>query len=219
MPEGEASDIASALVRISVVIVTYNNADTIGDSLALLSRQLGDGDELIVVDNASADHSATVAESSVPEAVVLRNTSNIGFAAACNAGAKAATGELLLFLNPDAVVAEGFREAIEAAPDGWGAWMGLVTMEDGALVNTSGGVLHFTGLGWAGQAGMPAAAAASVPSEVAFASGACLVIPRASYLAMGGFPEHFFMYCEDVDLSLRVRLRGQAVGVLAAARV
>src|SRR3954451_16181701 len=219
MPEGEASDIASALVRISVVIVTYNNADTIGDSLALLSRQLHDDDELIVVDNAYADGSARLAESSVPDALGLRNANNVGLAAACNAGAETATAELLLFLNPDAVVAEGFREAIEAAPDGWGAWMGLVTMDDGALVNTSGGVLHFTGLGWAGQAGMPAAAAASVPSEVPVASGAFLVIPRASYLAMGGFAEHFFMYCEDVDLSLRARLRGPAEGVLAPARV
>src|SRR3954452_25535835 len=166
MPESEASDIASAVVRISVVIVTYNNADTIGDSLALLARQLHDGDEVIVVDNASADDSARVAEVSVPEAVVLRNPRNVGFAAACNVAAEAASGELLLFLSPDAVVADGFREAIATAPGRWGAWMGLVTMDGGSVVNTSGGVLHFTGLGWAGQAGMPVASAASGPSEV-----------------------------------------------------
>jgi GT2 family glycosyltransferase len=218
MPEGEASDTASALVRISVVIVSFNNADTLGDSLALLARQLRDGDEIVVVDNASTDNSAGVAESSVSEVVVIRNTRNAGFAAGCNLGAAAASGDLLLFLNPDSSVAEGFRDAIDGAPAGWGAWMGLVTMQDGELVNTSGGVLHFTGVAWAGRAGEPVSAAASAPAEVGFASGACLVIPRALYLKLGGFPEHFFMYCEDVDLSLRVRLRGQAVGVLPAAR-
>jgi GT2 family glycosyltransferase len=97
--------------------------------------------------------------------------------------------------------------------------MGLVAMDGGSLVNTSGGVLHFTGVGWAGQAGEPVSAAGASPAEVAFASGACLVIPRSLYLELGGFPEHFFMYCEDVDLSLRVRLRGQGVGVVPGARV
>jgi GT2 family glycosyltransferase len=219
MQGGEASDIASALVGISVVIVTYNNAGTLGDSLARLAGQLRDDDEIVVVDNASADDSARVAETSVPEAIVVRNTRNLGFAAGCNAGAAAASGDLLLFLNPDSRVAEGFRDAVDAAPAGWGAWMGLVTMDGGRLLNTSGGVLHFTGVGWAGQAGQPVSAAAPGPTEVAFGSGACLVIPRALYLELGGFPEHFFMYCEDVDLSLRVRLRGQGVGVLPAACV
>jgi GT2 family glycosyltransferase len=91
-------------------------------------------------------------------------------------------------------------------------------MDDGAIVNSSGGVLHFTGLGWAGDVGASASAARE-PHEVAFASGACFAIARQTYLELGGFPEHFFMYCEDVDLSLRVRLRGESVGVVPDARV
>jgi GT2 family glycosyltransferase len=51
---------------------------------------------------------------------------------------------------------------------------------------------------------------------VGFASGACLAVPRESW---PGFPEHFFMYCEDVDLSLRLRLAGQSVGIEPRARV
>jgi GT2 family glycosyltransferase len=219
MPVSEASDIASALVRISVVIVTFNNADTLGDSLSLLAGQLRAEDEVIVVDNASSDDSAGVAESSLPDATVVRNTRNAGFAAGCNLGAERARGELLVFLNPDATPAAGFRDAIEQAPATWGAWMGLVTMAGGTQVNTSGGVLHFTGIGWAGRAGTPVGAAPAVPAEVGFVSGACLAIPRAAYLEAGGFPEEFFMYCEDVDLSLRLRLRGQALGVLPSARV
>jgi N-acetylglucosaminyl-diphospho-decaprenol L-rhamnosyltransferase len=219
VPGAEASDIASALVGISVVIVTYNNADTLRDSLARLAGQLRDDDELVVVDNASADDSAGVAASSVPDAIVVRNTGNHGFAAGCNAGAAAASGDLVLFLNPDSRVAAGFRDAIPDAPDGWGAWMGLVTMDGATRVNTSGGVVHFTGVSWAGQAGEPVAVVPPAPAEVGFASGACLAIPRELFLELGGFPEHFFMYCEDVDLSLRVRLRGRAVGVLPGARV
>jgi GT2 family glycosyltransferase len=209
-------------LSVSFVIVTYNNSDALKGSLPALAEQLRAGDELVVVDNASADGSAETAERLVPGAMLIRNPDNAGFAAGCNRGAAATTGDLLVFLNPDAKPAPGFREAIERPATGgagWGAWMGLVTMADGAVVNTSGGVVHFTGLAWAGQAGEPVEAAVDGPAEVGFVSGACFAIPRASYAPAGGFPEQFFMYCEDVDLSLRLRLRGERLGVVPDARV
>jgi len=55
--------------------------------------------------------------------------------------------------------------------------------------------------------------------EVPFLSGTCLAIPRATWEALGGFPAAFFMYCEDVDISLRARLAGGRIGVEPAARV
>jgi N-acetylglucosaminyl-diphospho-decaprenol L-rhamnosyltransferase len=187
--------------------------------LPALVAQLREDDELVVVDNASVDGSAEVAAELIPGAVIVRNSENLGFAAGCNAGAAAAGGELLVLLNPDAEPAPGFRDAIEQPAVGWGAWMALVTMDGGAEVNTSGGVLHFTGIGWAGQAGAPVEEGGSHPREVGFVSGACFAIPRASYESAGGFPAHYFMYCEDVDLSLRLRLRGERLGVLPQARV
>ena len=70
-----------------------------------------------------------------------------------------------------------------------------------------------------GAGGEPLAAAPASPREVAFASGACLAVPRAEWERLGGFPADYFMYYEDVDLSLRVRLRGGRVGIEPAARV
>jgi GT2 family glycosyltransferase len=55
--------------------------------------------------------------------------------------------------------------------------------------------------------------------EVGFLSGACLAIPRLTWDEVGGFPEEFFMYCEDVDMSLRLRLRGCRLAVAPRARV
>jgi GT2 family glycosyltransferase len=92
-------------------------------------------------------------------------------------------------------------------------------MRDGSEINTSGGVLHFTGLGWAGQLGEPVSAAPARAREVGFLSGACLAVPTATWRALDGFPEYFFMYCEDVDLSLRLRLAGGRVGLVPSARV
>ena len=164
---------------------------------------------------------------------MIRNRENAGFPAACNLGAAEATGELLVFLNPDAVVAEGWRDAIEAPlhdGSGWAAWQALVTAEGGRVVNTRGGVLHFTGIAWAGgRRTSPSTSIADQQgaglsieervSEPGFVSGACLAIPRARFERLGGFAGDFFLYHEDVDLSLRARLAGGALGVAVDARV
>jgi len=203
-------------VHVSIVVVTYESAPALAALLPALGREMADGDELIVVDNASTDGSARAARAA--GAHVIENAANAGFAAACNQGAAAATGDLLVFLNPDSVPEPGFRAAIaEPLGGGFDAWMGLVL--DGDRINTSGGIVHFTAIAWAGQAGEPAAAAPREPREVGFLSGACLAIPTAAWRSLGGFEPAFFMYHEDVDLSLRLRLRGGRLGVAPAARV
>jgi GT2 family glycosyltransferase len=155
-----------------------------------------------------------------PGATVIETGANPGFAAACNTGAEAASGELLCFLNPDAVPQPGWREAIAApAAGGWAAWQALVTAENGAVVNSRGGDLHFTGIAWAGGAGEPTGAPSTAGAEPGFVSGACLAIARERFLAAGGFPEEYFLYHEDVDLSLRLRLEGGRLGVAAEAVV
>jgi GT2 family glycosyltransferase len=218
------------LSSLSVVIVTHDHREEVRGALPALAVQLDDGDQLIVVDNDSSDGTADAVRELAPEAIVIDAGANLGFAAGCNRGASSASGELLCFLNPDAVPAPGFREAIErplADDRGWAAWQGLVTAEGGTVVNTRGGVVHFTGIAWAGGAGEPLAVerGAEVPaeepstSEPGFVSGACLAIPRAQWERMGGFAEPFFLYHEDVDLSLRLRLAGQQLGVEPAARV
>ena len=211
---------------LSVVIVTHDSRDAIAATLPALAGQLRDGDELIVVDNDSGDGTVAVMRELAPAATVIETGANLGFAAACNRGAAAATGELLCLLNPDAVPQAGWRDAIELpATDGrgWSAWQALVTAGGGREINTRGGVLHFTGIGWAGGAGtgiddLPMGEPLGL-EEPGFVSGACLVIARDLYEELGSMPERFFLYHEDVDLSLRVRLRGGVLGVEPAARV
>ncbi len=211
---------------LSVVIVTHDSREAIAATLPPLVAQLREDDELIVVDNASVDGTVSAVAELSPTATVIETGSNLGFAAACNRGAEAATGELLCLLNPDAVPQAGWRDAIELPVTdgrGWSAWQALVTAEGGREINTRGGVLHFTGIGWAGGAGTAIDALPMTESlaidEPGFISGACLVIGRELYGELGAMPEPYFLYHEDVDLSLRVRLRGGVLGVEPAARV
>jgi GT2 family glycosyltransferase len=88
----------------------------------------------------------------------------------------------------------------------------------GTRVNSFGNPLHFTGIVWAGGHGEPIAAAPPA-GEVMVLSGACLAIPLSTWREVGGFPPQYFLYHEDVDLSLRLRLRGGTLGIEPAAVV
>jgi GT2 family glycosyltransferase len=202
--------------RLSVVVVIWNEGPEVVDSLGPLGEQLGEGDELIVIDNASSTGVPALIAERVPGARVIRNEENLGFAPACNGGAEAARGELIVLLNPDASPGPGFAAAIRrpiVEGRGWAGWMGLVTSDGGRTLNTDGNLVHFTGFSWAGGAGLPADRAAREPGEVASLSGACLAIPRSTWRELGGFPPEYFIYNEDLDISMRLRLRGGRLGL------
>jgi N-acetylglucosaminyl-diphospho-decaprenol L-rhamnosyltransferase len=206
----------------AVVVVTYNSADTVADTLVELVNQLRSGDELVVVDNASADGTPDAVRAAAPGARVLEQRRNIGFAAGCNTGAAATSAPLLLFLNPDARPAPGCVDALRRTAvecPAWGAWQALVTMDEGRSINTAGNVAYFLGMGWAGRCGEPVAAAPPARIDVDFASGAALVVRREAWEHVDGFEAGYFMYGEDLDLALRLWSAGWAVGVEPNARV
>jgi len=205
-----------------VIIVSYHSEGALAHTLPALVRELHDGDELIVVDNGSGDASVAAIRRLAPDATVVESGHNAGFPAGCNAGAARARNPLLVFLNPDAVPQAGWGEAIRAPlanGSGWAAWQALVTQEHGAAVNTAGNVVHFTGVAWAGQAGTPLERADLRRREVGYLSGACFAVRREAFEAVGGFDASYFLYHEDLDLSLRLRLAGGRLGLEPDARV
>jgi N-acetylglucosaminyl-diphospho-decaprenol L-rhamnosyltransferase len=206
---------------LSVLIVAFESRDDLAKTLPALLRELGEGDELIVVDNKPGDGSIELVRELAPQARIVSPGRNTGFAGGADAGAEVTQGDLLILLNPDAVPQPGWGEAIRRPwleERGWAGWQALVADGAGETINSAGNPIHFTGIVWAGGHGQPLGEAPP-PGEVPAASGACFAIPLSEWRRAGGFPPEFFMYHEDVDLSVRLRMAGGTVGIEPSAVV
>jgi GT2 family glycosyltransferase len=206
---------------IAVVVVTHNSAAELAALAPSLVTQLEPYDELVIVDNASADGTPALARTLVVRAAVIEVGANKGFAAACRLGVAATAAPLVCLINPDTVLSDGALARLRAVagerPD-WAAWQPAVMLPDGRI-NVAGGVVHYLGIGWAGQCGREAAELAGGHYEVAFASGAALVVRREIWRELDGLRDDYFLYGEDLDLGLRLWLAGHRVGVEPRARV
>jgi N-acetylglucosaminyl-diphospho-decaprenol L-rhamnosyltransferase len=206
---------------LAVVVVTHQSAAHLRPLLTPLRTQLREDDELVIVDNASTDGTPDVARSLGSEIRVIETGENLGFAVGCHAGADTTHAPLLLFLNPDSEpqpeCIQQLRDAGVAHP-AWGAWQAAVMLE-GDRINSSGGVVHYLGIGWAGDCERPASELPAHDREIAFPSGAAMVVRRAAWKELGGLDREYFLYGEDLDLGLRLWLAGQRVGLVPGARV
>lgn len=229
--EGHAdlAQIPGTRPRVSIVMVVYMTGAALGESLACALKDPR-VDELVVVDNGSTPDDVIylrqLAERD-PRVIIVSGHGNVGFARAANLGARTATGDVLVFLNPDAFlqpdcIAELVRE-IEGRPvpcivggrvlnadrtEQRGGRRGDITPIT-ALLSLSGlarqRALRRYEVHWEDES-VPDAAAV-VPTI----SGACFCMRRADFDAVDGFDEKYFLHVEDVDLCWRVRSAGGVV--------
>lgn len=170
--------------------------------------------EVIVVDDASPDASAaTLAQ--VDGLRLLRNERNLGFIGSCNAGAAAARGEFLLFLNNDTQVTPGWLDCLLdcfAEEPGCGIVGSRLAYPDGRL-QEAGGIVYADGSAWNyGRFEDRDDPRFLYRRDADYVSGAALLIDTALFHAVGGFdPRYAPAYCEDMDLAFAVRAAGRRV--------
>lgn len=212
--------------QLSILIVSYN---TRAMTLACLDSVVRETSrvsyELIVVDNASQDGSATAiaAHQAGPHLFALAH--NIGFGRANNVAARAARGEFILLLNPDTEIRDGaIDKLIEFAARNpkAGIWGGRTIFADGRLNPASAWARMTPWRLFCRASGLTALAANSgfcngeayggwqrdSEREVDIVSGCFLLIKRDLWESLGGFDPTFFMYGEEADLCLRAIRRG-----------
>lgn len=217
---------------VSVIVVSYNAADELESclrSVAALPEVRRDPAfaQLIVSDNGSADDSVARARLAYPGVEIVENKANLGFAKACDIGARRATAPLLFFLNPDATVHDGVLENAVAYfashPD--------VAMAGAKLLNEDGSIAESCGefdTWW--QAFLRSSAWGELPwfrkqangyalrrwdyateRDVDLVVGAAMFIRKDVFERVGGFDERFFLYHEEIDFAHRLRDAGLRV--------
>ena len=157
-----------------------------------------------------------------PFVKVIRLRSNLGYGAACNAGARDSLGEYLVFLNNDTVVEEGWLSEllVPLADPANGASCSRVTLPGSPkIIDSCGGIADIYGFAWNKGKGELDKGQHNTPEACFYAVGSSLAIRRDAFENAGGFDEAFFMYLEDVDLSWRMRLLGYRVLFAPRSRV
>lgn len=223
---------------ICIVIVNWNSGPLLSRCVtSIQAYHLNLVENVVIVDNSSTDESLEFVERAGEEPVptlLIKNSVNRGFAAACNQGAALAQSDYLLFLNPDAeLMPESLHGPLSYIREPCHSDVGIVGIqlesEDGTVARscarfpTPARFMAYS----VGISNIPAFRsfgvamtdwAHDVTMSVDHIMGAFFLIRHSVFRAANGFDERFFVYFEDVDLSARVSQLGYRSVYLAESR-
>lgn len=209
-------------MKASAIVVTYRTGPVLFESLAALLASTAVA-EIRVVDNGNPTDVRARLEALArehPRMTLMPQGANLGFAAACNRGATAATADALVFVNPDAVLhadAIAALLAVLASAPPLSLVGGDLRTPDGAPDRGSRRKRVTLGSAIAAVFGQDDAInlhrspIPTAPQSVGAVSGALMAIRRSDFAALGGFDEGYFLHMEDVDLCRRVEDAGGSV--------
>ena len=198
--------------KVSIVIPVYNHyKETYNCIKSIIDNTPSCTYEVIIGDDCSTDDTLSIKEQ-ISNIVVNRNEHNLGFTLNCNAAAKLARGEYVLFLNNDTIVTENWLEAlvklIESDPKI--GMVGSKLVYPNGMLQEAGGIVWSDASAWNyGNCQNPNLPQFNYVKEVDYISGAAIMIRRTLFEEIGGFDARYApAYYEDSDLAFEVRKRG-----------
>lgn len=218
------------LPAMSIIIVNWNTRDLLAACLTSVVAGLGNlPHEVIVLDNASTDASATMVRARFPQVRLLESSVNLGFARGNNTALREAHGATLLLLNPDTVIIgdalQRLHECLTCEPT-LAAVAPQLTYPDGAFQSSWGDFPSLVGeLPWLRRLVRKRPPAQELNAgamrlfTVDWAKGACLLIRRSAFEEVGGLDEAYWLYTEEADWCYRARAMGWTIGALPDAQV
>ena len=204
---------------VSIIIPVFNKAEYTSKCLdSILKHTPAELYEIVIVDNASTDNTRSLLQALTKNNMrVITNESNLGFAKACNQGAREASGKHLLFLNNDTEAKPGWLEPLLNIlkgdptvgavgskllfPDGTIQHAGVAIVED-RKNNEPLAAIHIHYKKHADFSN------ANQKRTYQALTAACLLVKRDALLQVGGFDEGFWNGYEDVDLCFKLQKEG-----------
>jgi len=208
---------------ISVIVPNWNGARFLPGCLESLRSQRYGRFEVLVVDNGSTDGSDHLVPERFPEFRLVRLECNKGFAAAVNEGIRRSEGDLVALLNNDAEAEVDWLERLADAalrhPEAGFFACKILLYDRRDVIHSAGDFYSKDGV--PGNRGVWQVDRGQFDREewVASACGGASAWRRTLFEDVGLFDESLFMYCEDVDMSLRAQLRGHRCLYVPSARV
>lgn len=194
---------------LSLIIVSYNCADLIGECLRSALASSGVSLEAFVVDNASKDGSAAMVREWFPSVRLIANSANRGFGAANNQALPMCSGKYTVLLNPDTAMGAGSLFKMVSFMDSHPK----VGLAGPRVENPDGSRQDSVSYRYPGHS-YGAADLGELPGEIACVLGACQIVRTDLFRSIGGFDEDFFLYGEDQDLCMRIRRHGFEIGFI-----
>jgi GT2 family glycosyltransferase/glycosyltransferase involved in cell wall biosynthesis len=203
--------------EVSVIVCAHGHWETTAACIAAIAasqRYNVARAEVILVDDASPDDTAARA-SEVRGLRLVNLDENVGFLRAATAGADAARGQHLLFLNNDTLPVGAWMDPLvdllDRRPEA-GVVGARLVFEDGSI-QEAGGIVFDDGSGWNyGRGFAPDDPRIGFERETDYVSGACLLVRGKTWSELGGFDDRFApAYYEDTDLAFGARARGWQV--------
>lgn len=226
-----------ALIKLSVVIISYNSAGFLRFCLrSLFSALAGIQHEVILVDNNSSDKSIVLVQKEFPSVMIIGNKENLGYAKANNQGIQRAIGEYILLLNPDTVIEpQSISKMIRYADTHQN--IGIL----GCRVTNPGARLQWDSCGhfltpwmlFLKETGLEKIFPRShffgkrlrrywsrnTTQQIDWVSGVCMLLRKQTIDDIGLLDERFFAYLEDVDICRRAVQQAWTVSFLHDATI
>jgi GT2 family glycosyltransferase len=201
--------------RVSVIIPNWNGREHLDVCLQALRGKTFRSNEVILVDNASADGSPAFVRERFPEVQIIELTENQGFTGACIAGYEAGRGEFVCLLNNDTEAdpcwLEAIVDAFDRRPDVGIVASKMLLFDRRDHFHTDGYFYRLDGIPGNRGVWQPDRGQYDRPEPVFSACGGAAAYRRAMVDEIGFLDSSFFFSCEDVDLAWRAHLAGWGV--------
>ncbi|MBO9203296.1 MULTISPECIES: glycosyltransferase family 2 protein [Niastella] len=205
--------------HVAIVLLNYNGKHYLEQNLGFVQQCSYPNKKVYLIDNGSTDDSLAFAQAYHPDVRIIRNSTNLGYAAGYNAGLAQITADYFVLLNTDVEVTPQFLEPVITLMEGDAA-IGICQPRILSSTNRTqfeyaggaGGFIDALGITFARGRVFDVQEQDNGQYDdntaIFWASGACLIIKASLFSTLHGFYGYYFMYSEEVDLCWRAQALG-----------